>query len=121
MSRRIERVNGLLRREIGELLLTGLRDPRLAHLVSIVTVDTSVDLHYATVRYSVMGPPEAKQEVLDGLNSAIPYIRRELRARLDIKFIPELHFVLDDTMERADRVLRIMDSLDNQKRDAKRG
>lgn len=115
MTRRIERVNGLLRREIGEILLTGIRDPRLAHLVSIVSVDTSVDLHYANVRYSVMGTEQEKQDVLAGLNSAAPFIRKELKARLVLRLIPELHFVQDDTMERADRVLRIMDSLGPKK------
>jgi len=115
MTRRIERVNGLLRREIGELLLTGIRDPRLAHLVSIVSVETSVDLRYASVRYSVMGTEQEKQDVLAGLNSAAPFIRKELKARLVLRLIPELSFVHDDTMEEADRVLRLMKSLESEK------
>jgi len=115
MTRRIERVNGLLRREIAELLLTGMRDPRLAHLVSIISVDTSVDLHYASVRYSVMGTEQEKRDVLAGLNSAAPFIRKELKGRLDLRLIPELRFVQDDTMEEADRVLRIMNSLESEK------
>ena len=115
MTRRIERVNGLLRREIGELLLTDIRDPRLAHLVSIISVETSADLRFASVRYSVMGTEQEKQDVLAGLNSAAPFIRKELKARLVLRLIPEISFVQDDSIERADQVLRIMNSLESEK------
>ncbi len=115
MTRRIERVNGQIQREIGELLLTGVKDPRLSRLVSVVGVETSVDLHYAKVLYSVMGTEKEKADVAKALESAAPFIRKELMPRLKLRHTPELRFVLDETMERADKVLRIMDKLEAEK------
>ena len=115
MPRRIERVNEQIRREIAEILLTGTKDPRLGRLVSIVNVETSVDLHYAKVLYSVMGTEKEKAEVAKALESAAPFIRKELMSRLKLRHTPELRFVLDETMERADKVLRIMDKLDAER------
>ncbi len=115
MPHRIERVNGQIQREIGELLLTGVKDPRLSRLVSIVGVDTSVDLHYAKVLYSVMGTEKEKAEVAKALESAAPFIHRELMTRLKLRHTPELRFVRDDSMERADKVLRIMDKLEAER------
>lgn len=111
MTRRTDRVNGLLRQEIGSLLLHGLRDPRLAHLLSVTRVKTSVDLRHAQVFVSVMGSPQEKQEAMGGLCSAAPFLRRELRGRLSLRTIPELRFVLDESIEEGERLLRLMDRL----------
>lgn len=115
MTRRTDRVSGLLRQEIGNLLLHGLRDPRLARLVSVTRVTTSVDLHHAQVFVSVMGSPQEKQETLGGLHSAAPFLRRELRGRLSLKTVPDLRFVLDESIEEGERILRLMDRLFNGK------
>ena len=116
MTRRTDRVNGLLRQEIGSLLLHGLRDPRLAHLVSITYVRTSVDLRHAQVFVSVMGSPQEKQEVMGGLHSAAAFLRRELTGRLSLRTVPELRFVLDESIEEGERVLRLMDRLSDRER-----
>jgi ribosome-binding factor A len=111
MTRRTDRVNGLLRQEMGTLLLHELRDPRLARLVSITQVSTSPDLRHAKVFVSVMGSEEEKRDTMVGLRSATPFVRRELGSRLALRFIPELRFMLDESIEEGDRVLRLMDRL----------
>ncbi len=117
MTRRIDRVNGLLRQEIGKLLLHRMQDPRLACLTSIVKVNVSSDLRHAKVFVSVMGPQEGKREVMQGLESAAPYMRRELGETLSLRVIPQLRFVLDDSIEEGNRVLHLMDSLASGKRE----
>jgi ribosome-binding factor A len=111
MTRRIDRINGLLRQEISYLLARELKDPRLSGLVSITQVETSVDLRHARVFVSVLGSREEKEAALRGLTSASGFLRRELRERLSLKYIPELKFVLDESIERAAQVLRIMKGL----------
>ena len=116
MTRRTDRINGLLRQEIGSLLLHGLRDPRLVCLTSVTRVRSSVDLRHAQVFVSVMGSPEEKQEVMRGLDSAAPLLRRELMGRVVFRPVPELRFTLDDSIEEGERVLKLLDRLSYEKR-----
>ncbi len=114
MSRRLERVNGLLRQEISSLLTYDLKDPRISTLVTITSVDASVDLRYATVYASVMGTQEQKQTVLQVLNFASGFFRRELRQRLSFRTIPQLSFVLDDSIERGTQLLGVINQLSQE-------
>ncbi|MFQ5879496.1 MAG: 30S ribosome-binding factor RbfA [Dehalococcoidia bacterium] len=109
MSRRIERVNSLLRQEISELVRRGVKDPRLAQLVTITRVAVTPDLTLARVYVSVLGSEEERDSTLAALTSAAPYIRRQLRPRLTIKRLPELSFRRDEAMERSSRVLSLIE------------
>ena len=111
MSRRTDRINGLLRQEISQLLSREIKDPRLLGVISITQVRTSSDLRNARVFLSVMGDQETKETALDGIQSAAAFLRRELRDRLKLRYVPFLRFSLDDSMENADAVLRIMDDI----------
>ncbi len=109
MSRRIDRVNDQLRDEISQLLVRATKDPRLDGVISITRVSASNDLRSARVFISVMGGEETKQTALDGVRSAAAFLRRELRGRVNLRHTPFLTFVLDDSIEEGDRVLRLMD------------
>ena len=111
MTRRTDRINGLLRQEISQLISRDLNDPRLSGLVSITRVETSNDLRHSQVYVSVLGNREVKNTVLRGINSAGGFMRRELGERLSLRYIPELKFTLDESMEEADHILRLMDQL----------
>jgi ribosome-binding factor A len=111
MSRRTDRINGLLRQEISQLLSRGIKDPRLNGVISITQVQTSSDLRNARVFLSVMGDKKTKETALDGIQSAAAFLRRELRGRLKMRYVPFLKFSLDDSMENADYVLQLMDQL----------
>jgi ribosome-binding factor A len=109
MSRRIDRVNYLLRDEISQLLARQTKDPRLSGVISITQVSASNDLRSARVFVSVMGNEETKTAALDGIRSAAAFLRRELRGRVNLRHTPHLTFVLDDSIEEGERVLRLMD------------
>lgn len=111
MTRRTDRINGLLRQEISKLLSHELNDPRLSGVVSITQVETSTDLRHARVYVSVLGDQQEKNTVLSGINSATRFMRRELGERLTIRYVPELSFVLDESLDEAERIFNLMDSL----------
>lgn len=108
MSRRAERVSDLIRREVGKILLLEIRDPRLRGLVSVTEVDTSPDLKHARIFVSVLGSEEEKQFAIKGLLAATGYIRRELGERLGLRYVPELAFQLDDSIERGARIMELL-------------
>ena len=111
MSRRIDRINELLRQEISQLLARQIKDPRLHGVISITEVQTSADLRNARVLLSVMGDEETKRIALDGIQSAATFLRRELRDRISLRYTPFLKFSLDETLAQADHVLQIMDHI----------
>ena len=111
MSRRIDRVNELLRLEISQVLARQIKDPRLSGVITITEVKTTPDLRNALVLLSVMGDQEAKESALAGIESAAKFLRRELRGRLTLRYVPFLRFALDDSLEHADRLMRIMNQI----------
>ena len=108
MPRRIDRVNELLRSEISHLIARDIKDPRVAGVISITEVVASSDLRSAKVYVSVMGRDADQKAAMDGIRSAASFLRRELRERINLKHMPHLTFVLDDSIEEGDRVLRLM-------------
>ncbi len=111
MSRRTDRVNEQLREEISTILARQIKDPRLKGVISITRVVTSGDLRSARVFISVMGRQKTKKAALDGIQSAATFLRRELRDRINMRHTPFLTYELDDSLEEADQVLRLMDKI----------
>ncbi|MFC1948571.1 30S ribosome-binding factor RbfA [Chloroflexota bacterium] len=111
MSYRIERVNSLIRQEISDMLQRQVKDPRLDNFITVTGVATSTDLKYARVFVSYISTEVNKQAVLDGLASASGFLRRELAKRMKLRHIPELNFQWDDSIERADRLSKLIDDV----------
>ena len=111
MPRRIDRVNELLRSEISHLIAREIKDPRVAGVISITEVVASNDLRSARVYVSVMGRSADRQAALEGIRSAASFLRRELRERVNLRHTPHMTFVLDDSIEEGERILRLMDGL----------
>lgn len=106
-SRRIERLNEQLRRELAELIQHRVRDPRVGN-VTVTGVRTDSDLTFARVAVRVLGDDEARQEAMEGLEAAAPFLRGTLGRELHIRRVPELAFELDHTLERAARIEEIL-------------
>lgn len=111
MSQRTERVDELLRQEIGAIISRDVADPRVG-FVTITDVETTPDLRHAKVWVSVIGQPSEREDAVAALRHAMPFIRHELGKRLRIKRIPDLHVHLDDTAERGTRILQLLAELD---------
>ena len=100
----------LIKAEMSDLLRLEMRDPRV-ELVSITQVEVTADLKYARIYVSRLGSEEERQETLKALRHATPYLRRLLAPRLTIRSVPEIDFRLDGSMEHAERVLRLLNTL----------
>jgi len=110
VSRRTERVQSLIRRELGEILQQELKDPRIHGLVSITAVEVTPDLRVARVYLSVFGS-DPDTDALEALNAAKPFLRRELGQRMALRYAPQLDLHLDHSLAYADRVSRILRDL----------
>ena len=106
-SRRLERLNSQLLREISEILRTQVRDPRILD-VTITYVRVTADLWLARVYVTLPSDPTEKSEALDGLESAAPFVRRALGQILQIRRIPEVRFLEDETIAHARRIDEIL-------------
>lgn len=109
-SNRIGRINEEIQRELAEQI-RALKDPRVQGLISVTGVDTTSDLRYAKVYISVL-EKEREAEVLKGLKSAAGFLRRELGAKLQLRYTPELIFERDEAMERGARIFDILNHLE---------
>lgn len=112
MSQRTDRVDELLRQEIGTLLAKELADPRIG-FTTITDVETSPDLRHAKVWVSVIGGRTDRTETVRALEASMGFVRHELGKRLRIKRIPALHIHLDDSAERGTRVLHLLQELES--------
>src|SRR5262245_20050598 len=110
MTQRTNRIDELVRQEIGAIVARDVHDPRIG-FVTITKVETTPDLRHAKVWVSVIGQPKERTETIAALGRAMPFVRHELGRTLRLKRIPDLHVELDDTAERGTRVLQLLDEL----------
>ena len=111
MTQRTDRIDELLKQEIGDLIAREIADPAVG-FVTITDVETSPDLRHAKVWVSVIGQPEARQASVQGLQRAMPFVRAQLGRRLRLRRIPEFSVRLDDSVERGSRVLQLLHDLE---------
>lgn len=110
--KRSVRVSDLIREEIAEIIMHKLRDPRVG-FVTVTGVDVSDDLRNARVYVSVL--EEARQdEVIKTLNASAKFIRGELAHRVRIKFIPQLIFKIDKSIEYGIKIDKILNEIKSQ-------
>ena len=116
-GRRVERVASLIRREVSELLVNGIKDERVAlGMVSVTNVDVAGDLQHCKIFVSIYGSEEDRQQALAGLRSASGYIKGELSRRLNMRRTPEVIFQLDRGIERGTAVLSLLNRLGEERR-----
>lgn len=109
-SRRMERLNEQLKREIASRLRTELRDPRLQG-IAVTRVRVDPDLTLARVFVRVLGSAEERTEALAGLRAATPWLRGALGRALRIRRTPELDFKLDESLEHAARIDELLEEV----------
>jgi ribosome-binding factor A len=114
LSYRIERINSIIREEISELLLRQVKDPRLGDFIAITDVTTTPDLKYAKVYVSQYGVDIDKKKILKALASASGFFRSALSKRLKMRYVPELHFEWDDSIEKGNRISQLIDEVNQQ-------
>jgi ribosome-binding factor A len=112
MSLRLQRVRELLKREIGEVIRRQLPVDEVG-LINVNDVDVAANLHNATVYIGVLGGETQKKKAMEALEQSRKRIQGYLGRAVVLKYTPHLRFVLDESVERGNRVLRILDELDH--------
>jgi ribosome-binding factor A len=107
MSKRLARINEQLKREISQVLRREVRDPRVG-VVTVSAVDVAADLAVADVYIRMLGSDDEVARSLEGLETAAPFVRRELGKVLHLRQVPELRFREDRSLEHARRIEEIL-------------
>ena len=114
---RPERVAQMVQELLGELFARGMRDPRIG-LVTITGVKMSPDLREAWVYWTVHGEQAVRDQTARGIEAARGWLRRVVGGTLGLRVVPELHFTYDETIDRGDRIERLLREVREQ--DARR-
>jgi ribosome-binding factor A len=105
---RIDRISEEVKRELSDIIQNHIKDPRLPPFVSVTGVRVTKDLKHAKTFVSVLGTEEQKLGALKALQSAAGYIRHEIGQRVKLRFTPEFHFHLDDSIEHGMHISKLI-------------
>ncbi|MCL2925299.1 MAG: 30S ribosome-binding factor RbfA [Trichodesmium sp. MAG_R04] len=115
-GRRVSRIASLIKQEISQMLLHGIKDNRVGiGMVSVTDVDVSGDLQHAKIFVSIYGSDHVRSETMEGLRSATGYVRSELGHRIRLRRTPEVLFIEDRSLERGTEIISLLNKL-SQKR-----
>jgi ribosome-binding factor A len=113
-SHRPEKLGELIAVELSDLIRTRMKDPRVG-FASITHVEVSGDLRYAKVFVSVMGTEKEQTSTMQALKHATGFLRSELASRIALRYMPELNFKLDTSIEQGARILDLIREIENEK------
>jgi len=114
---RIEKLQELIKQEMSKMLLKELKDPRIG-FVTVTDVEMTGDLREAKIYVSVMGGEEQVKTSLEGLNSALGFIRREIGHRIRLRFTPEISFALDTSLDYGDHIQKLLLQVEGENKNA---
>ena len=115
-TQRSGRVQEALRQEISRIVQGQMKDPRIG-FITITKVDLTKDLRYARVYFSVLGEHKDKLLALKGLNSAKGYIKGILSDKIKLRFMPDIEFKIDESLEHTKHIFELLDKLKKERRD----
>jgi ribosome-binding factor A len=109
-GRRANRIGDLILREIADLLMTRVKDPRVQK-TTVTGISVSQDLRYAKVFYSLIGTEQEILEAQRGLESARGFIKREIGLRMDLKYVPDIVFKHDPSLAEGDHMEKLLQKI----------
>jgi ribosome-binding factor A len=113
-GKRSEKVADLIQKEICQMLVKSIKDPRIG-FVTITKVTVSEDFRHAKVYFSVAGTLKEREESQKGLDSAKGYVRKELGRRIRLRYTPEIMFQFDPSIEYAIHMEELIQSIHQEK------
>ena len=105
------RINGEVQKELSRIIQNGIKDPRIAPLTSVVSVEFAPDLKTCKAYISVLGSEKAAADTLAGLKSAEGFIRRQLAHTVNLRNTPEIRFILDQSIEYGVTMTKLIDDV----------
>jgi ribosome-binding factor A len=113
-GKRATRVADLIQKEISEILIRSIKDPRIG-FVTITRVFVTEDCRLARIYFSILGTDEERKQTLNGLDSAKGFIRKELGGRIRLRYTPELIFLFDPSIEYAIHIEEVIQQIRAEK------
>lgn len=107
---RVEKLQELMKQEISDIIFHELKDPRIG-FVTVTSVACTEDLREAKIYVSVMGDEKKARDTLNGLNSSLGFVRREIGKRIRLRFTPEISFALDTSLNYSDHIQRLLNEI----------
>lgn len=114
MNRRLAKVNSVLVEVISEAIRRDVKDPRIPELITVMEVDVSADLKHATVSISVIGEEKFKKETIELLNELRVKIALCAREKVVLRYFPQLHFVLDESVDKQMRIEELLREIETK-------
>ena len=111
------RINGEVLRELSTIIRQEIKDPRIHMMTSVTGVEVAPDLKTCKAYISVLGDDQEKKDTLAGLKNAEGYTRRMLAKRLNLRNTPEIHFILDQSIEYGVNMSRLIDQVQGTGKD----
>ena len=108
ITRRQKQIGNLIQKELGDLLEKKVSDPRL-NFVTITAVEVSPNLRQAHIYVSTLGN---QQEAMKGFDHAASFLRRELASRVALRYVPELIFHPDISVQRGERIFQLLEEIE---------
>ena len=105
------RINGEVQRVLAEIIRSDIKDPRIHPMTSVVEVSVAPDLKTCKAWISVLGDEKAQKDTMEGLQSAVGYIRRQLARELNLRNTPEITFILDQSIEYGVSMSKLIDEV----------
>ena len=105
------RINGEVQKELSKIIQNGIKDPRIAPLTSVVSVEVAPDLKTCKAYISVLGSEKAAADTLAGLKSAEGFIRRQLAHTVNLRNTPEIRFILDQSIVYGVTMTKLIDDV----------
>ena len=104
---RVAKASELIKQEMSQMLLYEVKDPRIG-FVTITDVTMTKDLREATVYVSIMGKDKEIEDTWEGIQSALPYLRREIGRRVRLRFTPSISFALDKSLDYSEHIQKLL-------------
>ena len=111
---RIEKLQELIKQEVGKMLLYDIKDPRIG-FVTVTEVEMTGDLREAKIYVSIMGNDEQIKNSMEGLQSALGFIRREIGKRIRLRFTPEISFAPDKSLDYSEHIQKLLLKIERER------
>lgn len=116
-NNRVMRISGEVKKEVSDIILNELKDPRISGMISVTKAIVTKDMRYAKIYVSILSNEEEKKGILQGLKNASGFIRKELGQRIKLRYTPEILFEIDNSIEYGFQISNILKQISPKKDD----
>ncbi|SHH99965.1 30S ribosome-binding factor RbfA [Sporanaerobacter acetigenes] len=120
-NKRINRISEEVKKVVSDVITNKLKDPRISPMTSVTHVEVTRDLRYAKIYVSVLGEEIEKKSTLEGLENSKGFIRKEIGDRIDLRYVPEPIFHVDDSIEHSIYISKLIEKVNEEDEKKRRG